>query len=43
MYGAFHADVKRASLPDLPPVNEDYLLKKMVAVKIRNWYGVKDS
>ena len=42
MYGAFHADVKRASLPDLPPVNEDYLLKKQVAVKIRNWYEAGD-
>ena len=34
-----------APLPEYPPpVNEDYLLKKIVAKpKIRNWYGVKDS
>ena len=43
MYGAFHANLEHAPLPEYPPVNEDYLLKKIVAVKIRNWYGVKDS
>lgn len=38
MYGAFHADLEHAPLPEYPPVNEDYLLEKQVDVKVRNWY-----
>lgn len=41
MYGAFHADLKHASLPKYPKINEDYLLEKHVFIKFRNWYEEK--
>lgn len=40
MYGAFQADLKKMCLPELPFVDEGYLIKKQLSLKIKNWYEV---
>ncbi len=41
IYGAFCSDLRHIPLPEDPQINENYLLEKQVAVKVKKWYDSK--